>query len=81
MIDEHEITRKAYEQKAQIIETANEMAREINRGTKDYADDILQTVEQRIKDVGDNLTKTVSETQIILEETLKKIKKDRNELR
>ena len=24
MIDEHEITRKAYEQKAQIIETANE---------------------------------------------------------
>ena len=25
MIDEHEITRKAYEQKAQIIETANEM--------------------------------------------------------
>ena len=29
MIDEHEITRKAYEQKAQIIETANEMSREI----------------------------------------------------
>ena len=26
MIDEHEITRKAYEQKAQIIETANEMS-------------------------------------------------------
>ena len=25
MIDEHEITRKAYEQKAEIIETANEM--------------------------------------------------------
>ena len=38
MIDEHEITRKAYEQKAEIIETANEMSREISKGTKDYAD-------------------------------------------
>ena len=35
MIDEHEITRKAYEQKAEIIETANEMSREISKGTKD----------------------------------------------
>ena len=33
MIDEHEITRKAYEQKAEIIETANEMSREISKGT------------------------------------------------
>lgn len=31
MIDEHEITKKAYEQKAQIIETANEMSREISQ--------------------------------------------------
>ena len=35
MIDEHEITKKAYEQKAQIIETANEMSREISQGTKE----------------------------------------------
>ena len=42
MIDEHEITRKAYEQKAEIIETANEMSREITKGTKDYADEILR---------------------------------------
>ena len=45
MIDEHEITRKAYEQKAEIIETANEMSREISKGTKDYADNILQNIE------------------------------------
>jgi len=45
MIDEHEITRKAYEQKAEIIETANEMSREISKGTKDYADGILQNIE------------------------------------
>ena len=45
MIDEHEITRKAYEQKAEIIETANEMSREISKGTKDYADNILQNID------------------------------------
>ena len=50
MIDEHEITRKAYEQKAQIIETANEMSREISKGTKDYADNILEKVETALQD-------------------------------
>lgn len=50
MIDEHEITRKAYEQKAKIIETANEMSREISKGTKDYADNILEKVEAVLQD-------------------------------
>ena len=51
MIDEHEITRKAYEQKAQIIETANEMAREISNGTKEHADDLLAKIELVLQDV------------------------------
>jgi cell division septum initiation protein DivIVA len=50
MIDEHEITRKAYEQKAQIIETANEMSREISKGTKDYADNLLEKIEVVLED-------------------------------
>ena len=49
MIDEHEITRKAYEQKAEIIETANEMSREISKGTKDYADSILLNIEKTLE--------------------------------
>ena len=50
MIDEHEITRKAYEKKAEIIETANEMSREISKGTKDYADNILAGLEKSLLD-------------------------------
>lgn len=50
MIDEHEITRKAYEQKAQIIETANEMSREVFRGTKEYADNMLEKIELSLED-------------------------------
>lgn len=63
MIDEHEITRKAYEKKAEIIETANEMSREISKGTKDYADSILVGLE------------------VALEDALKTIKSNRNELK
>ncbi len=63
MIDEHEITKKAYEQKAQIIETANEMSREISKGTKDYADNVLEKVEA------------------VLEDALKTIQNNRNELK
>ena len=50
MIDEHEITRKAYEQKAEIIETANEMSREISKGTKEYADSVLAGIEVALQD-------------------------------
>ncbi len=50
MIDEHEITRKAYELKAQIIESANEMSREISKGTKDYADNLLGKIEVVLED-------------------------------
>ena len=50
MIDEHEITRKAYEKKVEIIETANEMSREISKGTKDYADNLLEKVAVVLED-------------------------------
>ena len=63
MIDEHKITKKAYEKKAEIIETANEMSREISKGTKDYADNLLNGIE------------------VSLQEALKIIQNNRNELK
>ena len=50
MIDEHEITKKAYEQKNKIIENANDMAREISNGTKAYSDSILESVQVTLED-------------------------------
>ena len=50
MINENEITKKAYEKKAEIIETANEMSREISKGTKDYADNILEGLEVALEE-------------------------------
>ncbi len=45
MIDEHEITKKAYEQKAEIIDSANAFSKDLINGTKKYADDILGELE------------------------------------
>ena len=64
MIDEHEITRKAYDQKAEIIETANEMSREISKGTKDYADAILANLESAINNVSVSINEAIKTIEI-----------------
>ncbi|MDO5557704.1 MAG: ATPase [Clostridia bacterium] len=50
MIDDHEITKKAYEQKNEIVEEANEMSREIISGTKEYADSMLSGIETALQE-------------------------------
>ena len=50
LVDEHEITQKAYEQANQIISNAQKNAREIRIGTKEYADNILGKLEEILKD-------------------------------
>ena len=84
MIDEHEITRKAYEQKNEIIETANEMSREITNGTKEYADGLLNNTEKILADTLSNLEKNMSEAmnlmQMSIEDTIKTVQTSRKEL-
>jgi vacuolar-type H+-ATPase subunit H len=53
LIDEHEITKKAYEQANEIIANAQKNAREIRLGTREYADSILNKVEEILKDTID----------------------------
>lgn len=53
LVDEHEITKKAYEQANEIITNAQKNAREIRLGTREYADNILNKVEEILKDAMD----------------------------
>lgn len=53
MIDEHEITKKAYDQANEIISNAQKTAREIRLGTKEYADSILAKVEDVLRQTGE----------------------------
>ena len=50
LVDEHEITRKAYEQANEIVTSAQKNAREIRLGTKEYADSVLDKVEEILND-------------------------------
>ncbi|MFZ5988895.1 MAG: ATPase [Bacillota bacterium] len=50
LIDEHEITKKAYEQSNEIVTNAQKNAREIRLGTREYADSILNKVEEILQD-------------------------------
>lgn len=50
MIDDHEITRQAYAQKEEIVENANRVSKEISMGTKEYADEILERLEDILKE-------------------------------
>ena len=50
LVDEHEITKKAYEQANEIISNAQKNAREIRMGTREYADSVLNKVEEILRD-------------------------------
>ncbi len=53
LVDEHEVTKKAYEQADEIIAAAKKNAREIRLGTREYADSILNKVEEILGDTLD----------------------------
>ena len=67
MIDEHEITRKAYSKKDEIIEEANQRYREITQGTNTYVDGILENIENNIMELGKTLNSVGNSVQSALE--------------
>lgn len=50
LVDENEITKKAYEQAEIIIANSKKNAREIRLGTREYADGVLNKVEEILED-------------------------------
>ena len=77
MIDEHEITKKAYDKKTEIIADANEMYREITQGTNTYVDGILANIENNMMELG----KTLSGVEMTIQNALETIQNNRKELK
>ena len=77
MIDEHEITKKAYEKKDEIVAEANEKYRIMDRETKAYADGILQNVQESVK----SLQETLIQIEGSLTQATQKLENDRKELK
>lgn len=53
LVDENEITKKAYEQAEVIISNTKKNAREIRLGTREYADSVLNKVEEILEETID----------------------------
>ena len=51
LIDDHEITQKAYAQANEIVAAAQNNARELRLGTKQYADDVMASLEARLEKI------------------------------
>ena len=77
MIDEHEITKKAYDKKTEIIADANEMYREMTQRTNTYVDGILATIEDNMVELGKNL----SNVELSIQNALETIQNNRKELK
>lgn len=77
MIDEHEITKKAYAKKNEIIASANEMYREYSRDAANYADGILSSVEESMA----KLAQSLEEVEGSVKEALETIQNNRKELK
>ena len=48
LVEEHEITKRAYEQANEIIQNSQKNAREIRLGARMYVDNMLEALEQRM---------------------------------
>jgi vacuolar-type H+-ATPase subunit H len=77
MIDEHEITRKAYDKKEEIMAETNELHRTMLRESKEYADEILANVENTVKALQD----TLANVELTIKDTVETIENNRNELK
>ncbi|HEY5583915.1 MAG TPA: ATPase [Ruminiclostridium sp.] len=53
LVDEHEITKKAYEQGNELVASAQKNAREIRLGAREYADSVLDKVQEILSDAND----------------------------
>ena len=58
MVQEHEITKKAYERATGMIDSAKENAQETRRQTLEYCDELLFSMQQRLE----SLTETIKES-------------------
>ncbi len=58
MVQEHEITKKAYERATEMIDSAKENAQETKKQTMEYCDEILYTMQQKFE----SLIETIKES-------------------
>lgn len=81
LVDENEITRKAYEQAEKIMESARQTEREMKLGAIEYADNILVNLENSLKGAMESFHHSFIGIEETYSASLQTVTKNRQELR
>ena len=81
MIDEHEITRKAYEEASKIMESARQTEREMKLGAIEYADNVLVNLENSLKTAMESFHHSFMGIEETYSTSLQGVTRSRQELR
>ena len=81
LVNEDEITKRAYEQATIISENSKTLAKEMRLGAVDYADEMLAFAEQRVKELMAVIKEETTKTEQFFEHTLNTIYENREELK
>ncbi|MEA4815394.1 MAG: ATPase [Lachnospiraceae bacterium] len=81
LVDENEVTKRAYEQASEIIEASKKTAKEMRIGANEYADNVLQVAEENLKEMYGRIKEEGANLDAFFNETIEVIFENRQELR
>ena len=81
LVDENEVTKKAYEQAEKIMTETKNSAKEMRLGAIEYADDIMGTAEQRLREMQETIEKEFQAMLEFYKENINVIFENRQELK
>ena len=81
LVEEHEITRQAYQQSAEIIEAAKKQAKEMRIGAMEYADEVLSQSEDRLREMIESFRNECVSVDEYFNNSLNTLYENRQELR
>jgi len=81
LVEDHEITKQAYEQAARIVDNAKQSAKEMRIGATEYADEVLALAESRLKKMMEELRNESIDIDNFFNNSLEVIYENRQELR
>ncbi len=81
LVDENEVTRKAYEQAEKIIESAKQTEREMKLGAVEYVDNVLVKLEDTLKMAMENFHNQFISIENTYSNSLQMVNENRQELR
>ena len=81
LVEDHEVTKQAYERANEIVEESKKTAKEMRIGAIEYADEVLSMAEKNLKNMLDSIHTENAKLEQFFEDNLNVIYENRNELR